>query len=136
MSEFEVREVPPARGTLLPMNSKRLAKTYLSWIAEKVELPSTASAEETRQLIEGKLLEMDKEPLDIQVELKQRELGEFILLRDVDGVFLEVEPHVEEPQRSRSSSAPSEELETAEDSAVGVESLRMALYAAKARLRL
>ena len=97
MSESEVREVPPARGTLLPMNSKRLTKTYLSRIAEKVELPSTASADETRQLIEGKLLEMSKEPLNIKVELELREQGEFILLKDVYKVFLEVQPHVEEP---------------------------------------
>ena len=133
MSEFEVREVPPARDTLLPINFKRLTKTYVFRIAEKVELPSTASAEETRQLIEGKLLEMGKELLNVQVELEQREQGEFILLRDVDGVFLEVEPHVEEPRRSRSSSAPSEELETGEDSAVGVESLCTALYAAQSQ---
>ena len=92
-----------------------------------------ASTDETRQLIEGKLLEMGKEPLNVQVELELREQGELILLRDVDGVFLEVEPHVEEPRRSRSSSAPSEELETGEDSAVGSESLRTALYVAQSQ---
>ena len=65
---------------------------YLSRIAEELELTSTASAEETRQFIEGKLLEMGKEPLNVQIELKLKEQGGFILLRDFDKVFLEVEP--------------------------------------------
>ena len=74
---------------------------------------------------------MGKEPLNVQVELELREQEEFIFLRDVDGVFLEVEPHVEEPRRSRLSSGPDEELEAGEDSAVGVQSFHAALYAAQ-----
>ena len=76
---------------------------------------------------------MGKEPLNVQVELELREQGEFILLRDVNGVFLEVEPHVEAPRRSRLSSGPGEELETGEDSAVGVESLCTTLYAVESQ---
>ena len=45
-----------------------------------------------RQIIEGKLSEMGKEPLNVQVELDLREQEQFIFLRDVDGVFLEVDP--------------------------------------------
>ena len=48
-------EVRIARGTVMPMNSKHLAKTYLSQVAEKLELPMKASAEEMKQIIEGKL---------------------------------------------------------------------------------
>ena len=95
LSEGEMRLT---RGTVMPMNSKRLTKTYLSRIAEKLELPTKASAEETRQIIEGKLLEMGREPHNVQVELEAREEdSEFILLRDVDGVFLEIEPPTKEP---------------------------------------
>ena len=55
------------------MNSKHLTKTCLSRIAEKLELPTKASAEETRQIVEGKLLEMGREPYNVQVELEARE---------------------------------------------------------------
>ena len=115
------------------MNSKRLTKTHLFRIAEKLELRTTRSAEEASKSIEGKLLDMGKEPLNIQVKLELREQEEFILLRDVDGVVLEVEPHVEKPWRSRSSSGPGEELKTGEDSAVEVGSLCMAMYAAQSQ---
>ena len=100
---------------------------------EKLVLPTTVPAEETRQIIEGKLSEMGKEPLNVQVELELREQGEFILLRDVDGMFLEVEAHVEEPRRRHSSSGPGEELEAGEDPVVGVESLCAALDAAQSQ---
>jgi hypothetical protein len=63
------------------------AYMYLSRIAEKLELPTKPSGEETRQIIKGKLLEM---PHNIQIELEERD-SEFILLRDIDGMFLETE---------------------------------------------
>ena len=65
--QLEVSNVRSPRGNIMPMNSKRLTKTYLSRIAEKLELPAKASAEETRQIIEGKLLEMGKEPHNVQI---------------------------------------------------------------------
>ena len=83
------------RRTLMPM---KIMKTYLSRIAEKLELPTKASAEGTRQIIKGKLLEMGREPPNVQIELEAREEdSEFILLRDVDRVFLEIEPPMKEP---------------------------------------
>ena len=97
-------EVRVACGTVMPINSKRLTKTYLSRIAEKLELATKASAEETRQIIEGKLIEMGREPCNVQIELELREDKGLILLRDADGVFLEVEPHVQEPLKSDSGS--------------------------------
>ena len=87
-------EVRITHGTVMAMNSKRLMKTYLSRIPEKLELPTKASAEEMRQIIEGKLLEIGREPHNVQIELKLREEKEFILLRDADGVFSVVESHV------------------------------------------
>ena len=80
-------------GTVMPMNSRHLTKAYLSIMAEKLELPTKGSAEETRKIIEGKLTEMGKEPHNVEIELEIREDdAEFILLRDFDGVFLEIEP--------------------------------------------
>ena len=60
--------------------SKRLTKAYLSQIAEEFDLPTIASVAEMRQIIKGKLVEMGKEPHNVQVELDAREEGEFLNL--------------------------------------------------------
>ena len=98
LEPMEEGEVQIACGTVMPMNSKRLTKTYLSRIVEKLELPMKGSAEETRQIIEGKLLEMSREPRNVQIELEFRE-EEFVLLRDVDGVFEKLNPMCRSYQR-------------------------------------
>ena len=51
----ESRELP--HGKVLPLNSRRLTSTHLKQVAEKLELPTTGSADQIRQLIEGKLQE-------------------------------------------------------------------------------
>ena len=48
-------EIPS--GKLLPLYSRRLTTVQLKRIAEGLELPTTGSADEIRQLIEGKLEE-------------------------------------------------------------------------------
>jgi len=99
-------------------------ETYLSRIAEKLELPTKGSTEDTRQIIERKLLEMGREPRNIQIELEFREEEEFLLLRDADGVFVEVEPHVQELSKSGSGSESGEgEPETVAETTVEVETL-------------
>ena len=86
-------EVRLTRGTVMSMNPKCLTEAYLSRIAEKLELPMKGSTKETRQIIEGKLTDMGKEPHNVQIEVEMREKdAEFIVLRDFDGVFLEIEP--------------------------------------------
>ena len=52
-SEENPHELP--RGRVLPLNSKRLTSTHLKQVAEKLKLPTTGSADQIRQLIEGKL---------------------------------------------------------------------------------
>ena len=84
------RELP--HGRVLPLNSKRLTSAHLKQVAEKLELPTTGSADQIRQLIEGKLQE-DREVSNIQVIVQEstyRELG--LSLIDEDGVFLETDP--------------------------------------------
>ena len=98
LEQMEGGEVRIARGTVMPMNSKRLTKTYLSRIAEKLELPTKVSAEETRQIIEGELLEMGREPRNVQIKLEFRE-EEFILLRDADGCLWKLNPMYRSYQR-------------------------------------
>ena len=50
-------------------------------------------SEETRQIIKEKLIKMGKKPHNVQTELDTREEdAEFIMQRDVNGVYLEIEP--------------------------------------------
>lgn len=84
------RELP--RGRVLPLNSKRLTSTHLKQVAEKLELPTTGSADQIRQLIEGRLQE-DREVSNIQVVVQESTYRELKLsLIDEEGVFLETDP--------------------------------------------
>ena len=58
-------------GKVLPLNSKRLVAAYIKAIAESMELPSKASTDEVRQLIEGILLENGREPRNVQVIVQE-----------------------------------------------------------------
>ncbi len=81
-----------ARGGVtrpLPLNSKRLTAVLLK---RHLELPLTASADETRLLIEGKLEELGHAPRNVQVVLEDATLGTHIRLQDYEGVFLDLEP--------------------------------------------
>ena len=49
-------------GRSLPRNLRRLDAGHLQQLAAHLELPVNASMEETRQMIDGKLMEMGKEP--------------------------------------------------------------------------
>ena len=78
----------------LPLNSKRLLAAHVRQLARTLELPTTVSANEIRQMIDGKLTEMGREPPNVQVVV-QRELGEtlraWLYLQDKGGVFMESE---------------------------------------------
>ena len=58
-------------GRSYPLNSKRIVAVQLQALAEILGLPGGASTEETRQLIEGKLMEMGHEPRNVQVASHQ-----------------------------------------------------------------
>ena len=65
--EAVLGKVPKPRGQTYPLNSKRLGAAYLHRIAAELGLPTTASLEDVRQMIDGKLLEESKEPKNVQV---------------------------------------------------------------------
>ena len=67
----------------------------LKQLAKGLEIPTAGSAEEIRQLIEGKLGEMERDPKNIQVLIQEGEHGVRVCLQDADGVFLEVEPETD-----------------------------------------
>ena len=73
MSDTDEHVFP--EGRVLPMNSKRLLTVHLKAIAEHMGLPTRASADEIRQLIEGKLAEEGREPRNVQVVVRESAEG-------------------------------------------------------------
>ncbi len=73
------------QGRVLPLNSRRLKAAHLRALAE---LPTSASPDETCQLVEGKLEGLNKEPRNVQVITQQvDDGGTSLYLTDEDGVF-------------------------------------------------
>ena len=76
----------------LPLNSK-CSTGYVQAIATAMELPTKGSVTETKQMIEGKLGDEDRESANVQVLIEEdRDGAEFVSLVDVNGVFLGPEP--------------------------------------------
>ena len=79
-------------GRPLPLNSKKLTGALLKQLARGLDIPTGASGDELRQLIDGKLGDMGHDPRNTQALLQEAENGVSVSLQDVDGVFLTVEP--------------------------------------------
>ena len=79
-------------GQTLPLNSRRLAVPLLRQLAEGLGVPTAASQEDLRSMIEGRLMEADRDPLRTQVVLREVGQGTHISLQDESGVFQEIEP--------------------------------------------
>lgn len=112
-SEVQTASVEPPRGTsapralgsrCLPLNSRRLTADWIQAIAKALELPTAASQEDLRQMVDGKLSDLGKVPLNVQVVLLGEHETEHIQLQNEEGVFLEVpvtsnEQEGEDPSR-------------------------------------
>ena len=87
------KQLMPRGGRPLPLNSRRMKAVNLQRLARRLGLPTSASAEETRQIIDGKLSEMGREPRNVQVVIAEPEVGgaECLWLQDETGVFLRAE---------------------------------------------
>ena len=70
-------------GRSLPLNSRRLNAGHLRQLAALLELPANVSMEKTRQMVDGKLTEMGKEPQNVQV-IVQEKLSPEVILHPVD----------------------------------------------------
>lgn len=92
-SAGDERQLVPRGGRPLPLNSRRLTGVHLQRLARRLELPTSASADETRLIIDGKLSEMGREPRNVQVMIAEPEVGgaECLWLQDETGVFLQAE---------------------------------------------
>jgi len=78
-------------GTTYHLNSKRLKTRQLRRIATALGLAGNASAEDTRRMIEGKLRELDREPVDVQVIVPDADGDGMLYLIDDEGIILTVE---------------------------------------------
>ena len=110
------------RGKVLPLNSKRLKAAQLQRLARALSLPTSTSGDELRQMIDGKLEELEKEPRNVTVVITEAECGaERLALWDDDGSFLDVHPETPEGEgdEDRTDSEPTtEELQSALDRAL------------------
>ena len=86
-----VSEMP--RGKRVPLNSRRLTAVHLRQLAEALELPAVGSADEIRQVIEGKLQSSGYEVANVQVILEESSLIQTkIFLEGEGGRILETNP--------------------------------------------
>lgn len=75
-------------GARFPLNSKRLQFSKVKIIAENLGLPTRASSDELRQLVDGKLLEMGHQPSNVQVIVQEQVQKIFFMqLIDESGVI-------------------------------------------------
>ena len=81
-----------ARGRSYPLNSRRLTAVVVNRIVKAFSLEISASLEDAKQIVEGKLIEMGREPQNVQVDLAETEGGVLITLLDESGSFLEIQP--------------------------------------------
>ena len=91
----ESRDEPPRGSRTFPPSSRRLTSPLLRCLAAHLELPTSASAEDLRQMVDGKLVAMEREPREVQVVLatSSAEPGataDSLLLQDGESVFLTV----------------------------------------------
>ena len=88
----EQQGVPLVVGKLLPLRSRWLTAVHLRRLAKALEVQVSATIEDLRLMIDGKLAEMDKEPQNIQVVITDTEEGrvECLVLQDETGVFLRI----------------------------------------------
>ena len=71
-SDGNVGEQDMLTGRVLPLNSKRLTVHHLRWLSEALGLPTTGSADQMQQLIEGKLQsDHGRETGNVQVVIKE-----------------------------------------------------------------
>ena len=99
-------------GLPIPLNSKRLTTGQLKRLARALDVPTTAAGDEIRQMIEGKLAEDGREPLNVQVMFSGGTTGAAFVLQDEEGEFLTVQEEHEEPPETIASEPPHEGEET------------------------
>ena len=81
------------KGPTYPLNSKCVKAGQLQRIAVLLGLRMTGTAAVTRQLIEGKLMKMEREPKNAQVIIQDTSENSAISLIDENGIIWVYKPH-------------------------------------------
>lgn len=89
---------PDVRGKSYTVSSRRIPHSVLQLVAEMLELPTRASSDELRQLIESQLDELEQDARNLQIVLKETESSLSVSLISHDGVFKSIEKN-REPSR-------------------------------------
>ncbi len=79
------------KGRWLLLNSGRLNASHLQLVAQALDLPTGLCSDELRQIIDGKLTDMEHEPINVQVVRTRTEL-QVLLVVDKTGTFLKCGP--------------------------------------------
>ena len=78
---------------MFPLSSRRLKLYQLQQLAQALKLPTNASNNDLRIMVEEKLRAMDRNPLSTQVVVDLQEEGtENLSLQDEEGQFLLTSP--------------------------------------------
>ena len=85
----------------MPLNSRRVTGPVLHSLATELGLPTSASTADLRQMVDGKLEDMGREPRDVLVviewETTEAEGSGRVRLLDGEGAFLDAELLTTEP---------------------------------------
>ena len=80
----------PAEREVYPLNSKRINLAQLRQLAQALDLPVTGSSGDLQIMVEGKLREVERDPMNVQLVVKENTDGSQCLeLQDESGPFLE-----------------------------------------------
>ena len=90
LDEFGLPQRVTFRELPIPLNSRRLTMMHLKRLTSSIGVPTDVAGEEVRQMIDGKLIEMGREPRNVQVILGGMPRDEF-RLQDMSGTILTVE---------------------------------------------
>ena len=108
LEDFEIPE-----GLTLPLNSKRISAARIKRLAAELDVPTTALADEVRQMLGERLREMGHDPANVQVVIQGDGDVENLYLVDDLGIIRaskgnvathvhEVHEHVTQPESSKS----------------------------------
>ena len=103
-------------GRTVPLNSRRLTAALLKQLASGLGVPTTGTAEDIRALVSGKLEESGKDPMNVQIFLREGESGVEMNLRDAGGMFLHIKPPVVKEVEREIAELSGQESETKEPS--------------------
>ena len=77
-------------STRLPLNLRRMTVGHICRLVSELGMPTSASSDELRQMIDGKVEELGKDVMNVQFVLVSNETGSEFLLEDEHGKFLTI----------------------------------------------